>query len=101
MLVMRSNNVSGRATSPTALMVSSVISRSARMGGNAMAMRSAMSGSSCQGSFDPVGEQQIVNALFQCLEIRAAAVAEFEMMRVELGFHAAGMRRENKDAAAD
>ena len=31
----------------------------------------------------------------------AAGIVEAEMMRVEFGFHAAGMRRENEDAAAD
>ena len=70
----RSNGVSGRATSPTAPMVSSEITRSGRVGGNGRP-RSAMSvmvNLRGQRGLDLVGEQEIVDAPLQRIEGRRA-----------------------------
>src|SRR4051794_28867736 len=96
MLAMRSISVSGRATSPTSVMVSSVIRRSPRVGGSVARVRSAMGGLL---AFDLVGEQEIVDALFQRAERRRADVGGAEMVGIELGFHPPRMRRQHEDAA--
>src|ERR1051326_4895071 len=50
---------------------------------------------------DAVGEQKIVDAAMQRLERGHADRREAEMLRVELGLDAAGVRREHENAAAD
>src|ERR1041384_2911913 len=100
----RSGIVSGRAASPTAPIVSSSIIRSGRRGGSGRTVRCAMSTMlTLRGErrLDPVGEQQIVDAPMQRLERGRADVGKAEMIGVQLGLHAAGMRRKDEDAAAD
>src|SRR5262245_2527276 len=98
MLVRRSIGPSGRATSPTAPMASSVTTRSARDGGR---VRSAMFMAGLQRVLDLVGAQNVVDAPRQRIEGRRAHVGEAEMAGIELGLDAAGMRRQHEDAVAD
>src|SRR5712672_2681433 len=107
MLASRSIGPSGRAASPTAPSVSSVMTRSGRSGGRDRraggdsVASSAMGGLRSKVGLDLVGEQEIVDAAMQRLELGAPDRLEAEMMGVELGLDAAGMRREHQDAAAD
>src|SRR5213079_973310 len=101
---MRSANDSGRAASPTVPIASSSIMRSGRCGGSILAVRCAMSAMlhlRGERGLDPVGEQKIVDAAVQGLEGGRADVVEAEMLGIQLGLDAAGMRREHEDAAAD
>src|SRR4051812_36255584 len=98
MLMMRSNGVSGRATSPTAPITSSVTMRSARTGGS---VRSAMVMMDLQRGLDLVGEKQVVDAPLQRVEGRRSHVGKADMTGIELRLHAARMRRQDQDAVAD
>src|SRR4051794_15384650 len=98
MLVMRSSGVSGRATSPTAPMMSSVTMRSARTGGS---VRSAMVMMGLQRGLDLVGEEKVVDAPLQRVEGGRTHVGEADMAGIELRLHAARMRRQDQDAVAD
>src|SRR5262245_2698624 len=98
MLMMRSNGVSGRATSPMAPMASSVTRRSARTGG---IVRSAMLMMSLQRALHLVGEEQVVDAALQRVEGGRPHVGEADMAGIELGLHPPRMRRQDQDAVAD
>src|SRR5690349_5523932 len=104
-LRMRSATESGRATSPMAPPMSvSSTSRSGRRGGSMRTTRCAVSAIvrlRGERGLDPVGEEKIVDAPVQLFESRRADVAEVQMIGVELRLHAARMRREHEDAAAD
>src|SRR5580704_227757 len=101
MLVSRSINVSGRATSPILPMVSGANCRSGRSGGNGRTVRSSMMCLVGQRGFDLVGEQQSMNAAAEQFERLRAEIGKTEMPGIELGFHLAGMRRHHQDAVAD
>src|SRR5215510_16617614 len=106
MLASRSIGPSGRAASPTAPSASRVTTRSGRSGGSARpggveTASSAMGGLRSEIGLDAIGEQQIVDAAVQRLELRRADRFEAEMVGVELGLDPAGVRREHQDAAAD
>src|SRR5690349_7749739 len=102
MLASRSMGPSGRAASPTAPIASRVTTRSGRSGGSARAgevgtASSAMDGLRREIGLDRVGEQKIVDAAMQALELGRADGLEAEVVGVELGLHPAGMRREHQD----
>src|SRR5690242_10051274 len=99
MLVSRSIGPSGRAASPTVPSASSVITRSGLTGGRVWIASSVMSG--LQFGFHLVDEQQVVDAAVQRLELARPDRGEAEVVGIELGLDAAGMRREHQDAAAD
>src|SRR5215468_7871034 len=107
LLVIRSSRLSGRAASPTAPIASRRTMRSGRTGGvpcgsdDEGRVMSAMSGLRGELRLDLVREQEIVDALVQLLELRRAEIREAEVVGVELGLDAAGMRREHENAAAD
>src|SRR5262249_53377866 len=106
MLASRSIGLSGRAASPTAPSVSSVTTRSGRTGGGLRSgaewiASSAMGGLRGKVGLDLVGEQEIVDAAMQRRELGRADRLESEMVGIELGLDAAGMRRQHQDAAAD
>src|SRR3982074_234920 len=109
MLASRSIGPSGRAASPTGPRVSREVREIMRSGGaggwgrgeERWIASSAMSGLRGKVGFDLVGEKQVVNAAVQCLEFGRADRGEAEIVRVELGLHPAGMRREHQDPAAD
>ena len=56
--------------------------------------RSRMIGPRYERGFDLVGEQQAVDAPVQQVEGRAAEIGKADMAGIELGLHAAGMRRQ-------
>src|SRR5262245_21781188 len=99
MLVRRSIGPSGRATSPTAPMASSVTTRSWRRGGKVRSAKAVMA--DLERSLDLVGEQKVVDAPLQRIERRRAHIGKAEMAGIELGLDAAGMRRQHQDAVAD
>src|ERR1700688_4191082 len=101
MLVSRSMNVSGRATSPILPIVSGANCRSGRSGGNGRTVRSSMMRLVGQRGFDLIGGQQPMNATAEQLERLCAEIGKIEMPGIELGFHLARMRRHHQDAVAD
>src|SRR5215212_9620655 len=101
MLVIRSIGVSGRATSPTAPMVSSAMTRSGRSGGRTRSALSFMLDLRRERGLYLVGEQQLVDAPLQRIESGRAHVAKADVAGIELGLHAAWMRGEHEDAVAD
>src|SRR5580700_11634712 len=101
MLVSRSINVSGRATSPILPMVSGANCRSGRSGGNGRTVRSSMMRLVGKCGFDLIGEQQSMNAAAEQLERCRAEIGKTEMPGIELGLHLARMRRHHQDAVAD
>src|ERR1700738_565133 len=101
---MRSGTDSGRAASPTVPIALSSKTRSGRLGGSGRIVRCAISTiANLRGKrgLDLVGKQQIVDAAMQLFEFRRADVLEAEMIGIQLRLHAARMRREHQDAAAD
>src|SRR3954447_24871167 len=96
MLASRSMGPSGRAASPTAPSASRVTTRSGRAGGSARAggvetASSAMGGLRGKVGLDAVGEQEIVDAAVQRLELRRADRRKAEVVGVELGLDPARM----------
>src|ERR1041384_2358243 len=103
--MMRSAIESGRATSPMAPPISvSSTTRSGRRGGSMRTTRCAVSAIvrlRGERGLDPVGEQEVMDAPVQLLESGRADLGKAQVIRVELGLDAAGMRRKHQDAAAD
>src|SRR3984957_14319913 len=100
MLVMRSNTVSGRATSPISPVTSGDSSRSGRSGGSGR-LRSSMMGLASERGFDLIGEQQAVDAAAEQFERFRAEIGKAEMSGVQFGFDLTGMRRHDGNAVAD
>src|SRR3979490_622294 len=103
MLASRSIGPSGRAASPTVPRVSREMMRSGRAGGwgrgeERWIASSAMSGLRGKVGFDLVGGKKCG---VRALEFGRSDGGEAEIVRVELGLHPSGMRREHQDPAAD
>src|SRR5215208_5357137 len=77
--VIRSIGVSGRATSPTAPMVSSAMTRSGRSGGRTRSALSFMLDLRRERGLYLVGEQQLVDAPLQRIESGRAHVAKADV----------------------